>query len=90
MAEAEAAPASNLIDITSPVIGTFYEAPSPEDPPFVDVGSTVRPDTVVCLVEAMKVFNQITADCSGTIVEKVVGNGDPAEVGQVLFRVRPD
>ena len=77
------------VEITSPAIGTFYAAPSPDDPPFVTVGSVVQPDTVVCTVEAMKVFNQIPAEISGTIVEILVENGDSVEFGQALFRVRP-
>jgi acetyl-CoA carboxylase biotin carboxyl carrier protein len=85
-----AAPASNLLEIKSPIVGTFYSSPTPEDPVFVSVGSKVTQDTVVCIVEAMKVFNQITADVSGTIEEMLVGNGDPVESGQVLFRVKPN
>lgn len=93
-ASAEAAPAappaSNLLEIKSPIVGTFYSSPTPEDPVFVSAGSKVTQDTVVCIVEAMKVFNQITADVSGTIEEVLVGNGDPVESGQVLFRVKPN
>jgi acetyl-CoA carboxylase biotin carboxyl carrier protein len=89
-APAAAAPASNLPEIKSPIVGTFYSSPSPEDPVFVQKGSKVGPDTVVCIVEAMKVFNQITADVSGTIEEVLVNNGDPVESGQPLFRVRPN
>jgi len=80
--------ASHLKEVKSPIVGTFYSSPTPEDPTFVQVGSTVSADTVVCLVEAMKVFNQITADVSGTIAEVLVKNGDPVEFGQVLFRVK--
>lgn len=87
---APAAPASNLLEIKSPIVGTFYSSPTPEDPVFVTAGSKVTQDTVVCIVEAMKVFNQITADVSGTIEEVLVGNGDPVESGQVLFRVKPN
>lgn len=87
---APAAPASNLLEIKSPIVGTFYSSPTPEDPVFVSVGSKVSQDTVVCIVEAMKVFNQITADVNGTIEEVLVGNGDPVESGQVLFRVKPN
>lgn len=87
---AEAAPASNLVEVKSPIVGTYYSAPSPDDPIFVQVGSTVGPDTVVCIVEAMKVFNQITADTSGTIAEILVENGDGVESGQPLFRVKPN
>ncbi len=84
------AAATTLHEIKSPTVGTFYAAPSPDDPPFVTVGSHVEPDTIVCIVEAMKVFNQIPAECSGTITEILVNNGDAVEFGQPLFRVRPD
>ena len=83
------ADSSETVLITSPTIGTFYTAPTPEDPPFVTVGKPVQPDTIVCIVEAMKVFNQIPAEVSGTIVEVLVNNGDAVEFGQPLFRVRP-
>ena len=83
------APAQRLLEIKSPTVGTFYAAPSPDDPPFVSVGSRVERDTVVCVIEAMKVFNQIQAEVSGTIAEILVNNGDPVEFGQPLFRVRP-
>ena len=76
------------VTIKSPTVGTFYEAPSPGDPPFVAVGSKVAQDSVVCIIEAMKVFNQITADVNGTITELFVKNGDAVEFGQPLFRVR--
>jgi acetyl-CoA carboxylase biotin carboxyl carrier protein len=82
------AESKDTVPITSPTVGTFYEAPSPGDPPFVTVGSKVSQDTVVCIIEAMKVFNQITADVNGTITELLVKNGDPVEFGQPLFRVR--
>ncbi len=87
---AAAAPATSLVEIKSPIVGTFYSSPSPDDPAFVQVGATVGHETVVCIVEAMKVFNQITADTSGTIAEILVENGDPIESGQPLFRVRPN
>ncbi|MGE5191980.1 MAG: acetyl-CoA carboxylase biotin carboxyl carrier protein [Deltaproteobacteria bacterium] len=80
--------AKDTVTINSPTVGTFYEAPSPGDPPFVTVGTKVSQDTVVCIIEAMKVFNQITADMNGTITELLVKNGDPVEFGQPLFRVR--
>jgi acetyl-CoA carboxylase biotin carboxyl carrier protein len=82
-------PDDGTIDIKSPTVGTFYSAPSPDDPPFVTVGAKVQPDTVVCLVEAMKVFNQIAAEVAGTITAVLVNNGDPVEFNQPLFRVRP-
>jgi acetyl-CoA carboxylase biotin carboxyl carrier protein len=78
----------DTVPIKSPTVGTFYESPSPGDPPFVTVGSKVTPDAIVCIIEAMKVFNQITADVNGTIIELMVKNGDPVEFGQPLFRVR--
>ena len=84
---ADAAPEPSGVTINSPTVGTFYSAPTPEDPPFVKVGDSVGPNTVVCIVEAMKVFNQIEAELSGKIVEMLVENGDPVEFGQPLFRV---
>ena len=97
-APANSAPASMLppepkndgtVTINSPTVGTFYSSPTPDDPPFVSVGSAVLPETVVCIVEAMKVFNQIPAEVSGTVVEVLAKNGDSVEFGQRLFRVRP-
>lgn len=86
-----AAPAADagLIDIKSPTVGTFYAAPSPGEPAFVSVGSVVTPETIVCLLEAMKVFNQIPAEVSGTITAILVKSGDAIEFGQPLFRVKP-
>lgn len=78
----------DAVFIKSPTVGTYYEAPSPGDPPFVTVGSKISQDSVVCIIEAMKVFNQITADVNGTITEILVKNGDAVEFGQPLFRVR--
>lgn len=77
-----------LVDITSPMVGTFYRAQSPEEPAFVNEGDQVTPETVVCLVEAMKFFNQIKAEVSGSIVKICVNDGDPVEFGQPLFKVR--
>lgn len=74
--------------IKSPTVGTFYTAATPDDPPFVSVGTKVQIDTVVCIVEAMKVFNQIPAETNGTIVEVLVNNGDAVEFDQPLFRVQ--
>ena len=79
-----------LVDIKSPIIGTFYSAPSPDSPPYVKVGDHVTPDTVVCLVEAMKVMNEIKAETTGIIEKVMVANGQAVEFGQVLFKVRPD
>lgn len=84
-----AAPARKLLEIKSPMVGTFYSKPKPDKPDFVSVGSVVKPDTVVCLIEAMKLYNDIKAEVSGTIVEVCVKNGDFVEYNQVLFRVEP-
>lgn len=75
-------------EITSPMVGTFYSAPNPESDPFVSVGSSVTKDTVVCIVEAMKLFNEIEAEVTGEIVEVLVENGELVEYGQPLFRVK--
>jgi acetyl-CoA carboxylase biotin carboxyl carrier protein len=85
---AAAAESGNLKDITSPMVGTFYHAASPDAAPFVDVGSKVTEDTVVCIIEAMKVMNEIKAEISGVIAEIVAENSKPVQFGQVLFRVR--
>jgi acetyl-CoA carboxylase biotin carboxyl carrier protein len=85
---APAAAPSNLKEITSPMVGTFYASPSPDSPAYVSVGQTVTPDTVVCIVEAMKVMNEIKAEVSGVIAEIVAENGKPVQFGQALFRVK--
>jgi acetyl-CoA carboxylase biotin carboxyl carrier protein len=90
-APAEAAagtPAPSGKEIPSPMVGTFYSAPSPESPPFVKPGQKVTPDTVVCIIEAMKVMNEIKADVSGTITEVAAENGQPVQFGQALFRYK--
>jgi len=84
----EAPKGAPLRDIVSPMVGTFYRAGSPESPPFADVGKQVTEDTVVCIIEAMKVMNEIKAEVSGVIAEIVAENGKPVQFGQVLFRVR--
>jgi len=83
------APSKPLIEIKSPVVGTFYSASSPDAQPFVKIGARVTPTTVVGIIEAMKIFNEIPADCSGVIVEINVENQQPVEFGQVLFKVDP-
>ncbi|WP_249871962.1 acetyl-CoA carboxylase biotin carboxyl carrier protein [Oceanobacillus saliphilus] len=75
-------------EIVSPMVGTFYTASSPENDPYVSTGSSVKPDTVVCIVEAMKLFNEIEAEVSGEIVEILAENGQLVEYGQPLFRVK--
>ncbi len=82
-------PAKPGLIIKAEAVGTFYTSASPDDPPFVQVGSKVEPDTTVCLIEAMKVFNQIPAGLSGTIAEVLVENGEAVEYGTPLFRVTP-
>jgi len=77
-----------LKEIVSPMVGTFYRSASPDTLPFVDVGKTVTEDTVVCIIEAMKVMNEIKAETGGVIAEVVAENGKPVQFGQVLFRVR--
>ena len=87
-AEKAAEPAkSNYKEITSPMVGTFYASPSPETGPFVEAGKTINADTVVCIIEAMKVMNEIKAEIAGKVVEVVAENGKPVQFGQVLFRV---
>ncbi|MEJ7735602.1 MAG: acetyl-CoA carboxylase biotin carboxyl carrier protein [Polyangiaceae bacterium] len=94
VAAAPAAPAAPVADdvgmtwVTSPFVGTFYRSPSPDAPSFVDVGSTIREGQALCIVEAMKLMNEIEADCAGTIVEILVENGKPVEFGQKLFKVK--
>ena len=85
---AEAATSGSLKDIVSPMVGTFYRAGSPESPSFVDVGKEVSEETVVCIIEAMKVMNEIKAETKGVIAEIVAENGKPVQFGQVLFRVK--
>jgi acetyl-CoA carboxylase biotin carboxyl carrier protein len=82
-------PPRQLLEIKSPTPGTFYAAPKPGEPPFVKVGSKVTPETVVCLIEAMKLYNEVQAECAGVIVEALVENQQPVEYGQVLFKVDP-
>jgi acetyl-CoA carboxylase biotin carboxyl carrier protein len=79
---------SHLRDIVSPMVGTFYRAASPDAPPFVDVGKEVTEETVVCIIEAMKVMNEIKAETKGVIAEIVAENAKPVQFGQVLYRVR--
>lgn len=87
-AAAEADP-SGLHEIKSPMVGTFYRAPSPEAEPFVSEGADLGQEDVVCVIEAMKVMNEIKAECRGQLVQILVENGDPVEFGQPLFLVKP-
>jgi acetyl-CoA carboxylase biotin carboxyl carrier protein len=86
---AEAVP-SNIKEIKAPMVGTFYRAPSPDSDPFADVGAEVNSETVVCIIEAMKVMNEIRAEMEGRVVEILVENGQPVEYGQPLFRVQAE
>jgi len=95
-ASTSSAPTENAADtddpnatyITSPMVGTFYTSPSPDAAPLINVGDQVGPETVVCIIEAMKVFNEIPAECSGAIATVLVGNGDSVEFGQKLFLLK--
>ncbi len=88
-AAAAAAATSGDAEIKSPMIGTLYRSPSPEAAPYVDVGSEVGPDTVVCIIEAMKVMNEIKAETRGIITQVLTENSKPVEFGQPLFKIRP-
>ena len=80
---------AGLIKIESPMVGTFYASASPDKPPFVSIGASVGPNSVVCLIEAMKIFNEINAGTTGTIEKILVKSGDAVEFGQAIFLVRP-
>jgi acetyl-CoA carboxylase biotin carboxyl carrier protein len=81
--------ANNDLEIKSPMVGTFYRAPSPESANYVEIGSEVNPDVVVCIIEAMKVMNEIKAEVKGVITQCLVENAKPVEFGQPLFKIRP-
>lgn len=89
LATAPAGAVSNEIEIKSPMIGTFYRSPSPEAAVYVEVGAEVGPDTVVCIIEAMKVMNEIKAEVKGVVTQILVENAKPVEFGQPMFKVRP-
>ena len=84
----EAAPDQDLHIISSPIVGTFYRSPSPSADPFVKIGTSVEPDTVVCIIEAMKLMNEIQAESAGEVVKIYVENGQPVEYGQPLFGIK--
>ena len=88
-AAAAPAPASNLIDVKSPMVGTFYRAPSPEAPPYAEVGTSVKKGQTLCILEAMKLMNELESEVDGVVREVLVENSDPVEYGQVLFRIEP-
>ena len=81
---------SNLLEITSPMVGTFYRAPAPEEPSFVEIGDRIQTGQTVCIIEAMKLMNELEAEVSGEIVEILVDNAQPVEFGQTLMRVKPN
>ncbi len=87
---APAAPIPGELEIKSPMIGTFYRAPSPESGAYIEVGTEVNPDTVVCIIEAMKVMNEIKAEAKGIVTQVLVENAKPVEFGQPLFKLRPN
>jgi acetyl-CoA carboxylase biotin carboxyl carrier protein len=87
---AAAADDANVLHVTSPFVGTFYRSPSPDAPSFVEVGSRVREGQALCIVEAMKLMNEIEADSTGVVVEILAENGKPVEFGQKLFKIRKD
>jgi len=79
------APSANVHEVRSPIVGTFYRAPAPDAAPFVQIGSEVQPGSVLCIIEAMKLMNEIESDAAGTVVKVLVENGQPVEYDQVLF-----
>jgi acetyl-CoA carboxylase biotin carboxyl carrier protein len=83
------APESNHVIVKSPIVGTYYDAPSPEAAPFVKIGDSIEPGQVLCIIESMKLMNEIEAEVAGTIVHKLVENGRPVEYGEALFAIRP-
>ncbi len=84
-----AEPASDLVESRSPIVGTFYQSSSPDSPPFVAINDTIKKGDVLCIIEAMKLMNEIEAEVSGTIVEILVENGQAVEYDQPLFRIKP-
>ncbi len=82
-------PHANEHIVKSPIVGTYYDAPKPGDPPFVKVGDSVEPGQVLCIIESMKLMNEIEAEIAGTIVAKLMENGRPVEYGEALFAIRP-
>jgi acetyl-CoA carboxylase biotin carboxyl carrier protein len=89
VAEPASAPASNVVDVKSPMVGTFYRAPAPDAPPYVEVGSTVSRGQTLCILEAMKLMNELECEQDGIVREILVTDSDPVEYGQVLFRIEP-
>jgi acetyl-CoA carboxylase biotin carboxyl carrier protein len=91
-AESAAAPSAVVnrhVDVTAPIVGTFYASPAPDSGPYVKVGDRVQAGTILCIIEAMKLMNEIESEVAGTVVEVLVSNEEPVEYGQVLFRIDP-
>ena len=80
---------SELVEVTAPMVGTFYRAPGPEEPPFVEIGSRINVGQAVCILEAMKLMNELESEVSGEVIQILVENGTPVEFGQVLMRLKP-
>ena len=80
---------SDFVEVTAPMVGTFYRAPGPEEPPFVEIGSRISVGQAVCILEAMKLMNELESEVSGEVIEILVENGTPVEFGQVLMRLKP-
>jgi acetyl-CoA carboxylase biotin carboxyl carrier protein len=89
MPELAGMPAVNAVEIKAPMVGTFYRAPSPEAPPYVEVGQTVEVGQVICIIEAMKLMNEIKSEIKGKILEALIDNAEPVEFGQPMFLVEP-
>jgi acetyl-CoA carboxylase biotin carboxyl carrier protein len=89
--QSSAAPAPNVSEhiVKSPIVGTYYESPKPGDPPFVKVGDAVEPGQVMCIIESMKLMNEIESEIAGTVVAKLMESGRPVEYGEALFAIRP-
>ena len=88
-AEVKAVEKNTGVEVKSPMVGTFYRAPSPDSPPFVEIGTDVEIGQVICIVEAMKLMNEIKSEVKGKVKEILIDNGDPIEFGQALFRIEP-
>jgi len=89
LADASASAPGGEMIVKSPIVGTYYEAPKPGDPPFVKVGDVVEPGQVLCIIESMKLMNEIESEVAGTVVAKLMENGRPVEYGEALFAIRP-
>ena len=84
------AAATNTVEVESPMVGTFYRAPAPDAPPYIEVGDRIQKGQTLCILEAMKLMNELEAEVAGTVREVCIGSGEPVEYGQVLFRIEPD